>query len=327
MVRAPSSTWKSQSEIESDRVRYTKCVRNITKSVNLPFSFFRNKRILLWTRKPGLGDMAMNAICCDVLRNQFGLDVWYGCRHNPYDRDFPVILQGVPCYKYQPDLRRYPLPVQNQQRGYEGGLDYIGQKHPFDFIIDFRYEIHRESNTIFQCLEEFGIQRLMLPCAGLQVHRLPKVKNTWDVVLCPDAGGWKPVRAYRRGSELEEALKRRGLSVLNISKTSGQGHVFKLPELLAQVQAAKLYIGVETGPTHLVSGVHRQALILQAGIHLSAFWNVYDRTHIVEMKWPCGGRKCRVRQHSDCKQPEGVCIDRFDPSDIADLALELIQKS
>lgn len=319
--------WRSQDEIHRDRRHFSQSVNFPNRSGHHSLGFFKNKRILLWTRKPGLGDMAMNAICCRILRDQFNLDVWYGCRHNPYDRDFPRILKGVPCYKYQPDLRGFPLPTQPAPRGYEGGLDYMGQKHPFDFIIDFRYEIHRELNTVFQCLEEFGVQQLPLPCGGLQVHRLPRAKETWDVVLSPDAGGWKPVRAYRRGGELEEALKRRGLSVLNISKTSGQGHAFKLPELLALVESAKLYIGVETGPTHLVSGVHRQALILQTGIHRSAFWNIYDRTHVVEKDWPCGGRKCRVRQHSECPQEEGVCIDRFAPEDIADLALQLIRNS
>lgn len=28
-------------------------------------------------------------------------------------------------------------------------------------------------------------------------------------------------------------------------------------------------------------------------IHRSDFWNIYDRTHVVEKDWPCGGRKCR----------------------------------
>lgn len=324
MREIPPDQWRSQCLIHMDREKYT---QNQGSPNHRSIGFFRNKRILLWTRKPGLGDMAMNAICCDILRRQFDLDVWYGCRFNPYDREFPKVLKGVPCYKYQPDLRRYPLPTQASVRGYEGGLDYMGQKHPFDFIIDFRYEIHRELNTLYQCLEEFGINQLPLPCAGLPVHKLPHVQQTWDVVISPDAGGWKPVRAYRRGAELEAALRKRNLSVLNISKSSGQGHFLKLPELLAHVQAAKLYIGVETGPTHLVSGVHRQALILQAGIHLSAFWNVYERTHVVEKLWSCGGRKCRVRKHEQCEQLDGVCMDRYAPDDIADLALQLIQTS
>ncbi|OYW71341.1 MAG: hypothetical protein B7Z37_28065 [Verrucomicrobia bacterium 12-59-8] len=285
--------------------------------------YFRGKRILLWTRKPGLGDMVMNAICCDILRREHGLDVWFGCRYNPYDRDFPEILKGIPCYKYQPDLRTHPLPNQAEPRGYAGGKDYAGQKHPFDFILDFRYHMHLEVNTLFQCLEEFGVSRMKVPCDGLPVHNLPGIGKTYDVVLSPDCGGWKPVRAYRRGVDLEVLLNKRGISVLNLSRSASHAKL-RLPEVLAHVKAAKLFIGVETGPTHLVSGVHQQALVLQSGIHRSAFWNIYARTHVVEKEWACGGRKCQVRKHDECVIPEGVCMDRYAPEDIAELACELI---
>lgn len=288
-------------------------------------SFFKNKRILLWTRKPGLGDMVMNAICCDILRRQHGLDVWYGCRHNPYDRNFPNFLNGIPCYKYQPDLREHPLPEQMEPRGYAGGLDHTGEMHPFDFILDFRYHIGLEVNTLFQCLEEFGVKRLVVPCKGLPVRNLPPVEVPYDVVLALECGGWKPVRAYRRGAELEMLLRDAGLRVLNLSRAVVKP-ALKLVEILAQVKVAKLFIGVETGVTHLVSGVHKQALIIQSGIHRSAFWNVYDRTRVVEMAWPCGGRKCRVRRHEECLMDGGVCMDRFAPHDIAAMAMSMIQK-
>lgn len=325
MLEISRRHWLSQEAINSARERYTRISDADSRLIGRPLQYFKNKRILLWTRKPGLGDMVMNAICCYLLRQQFGLDVWYGCRFNSHDRFFPVLLKGVPCYKYQPDIQRYPLPKQASPRGYEGGLDHVGQMHPFDFIIDFRYHIHREYNAIFQSLMEFGVHELKIPCSGLPVHNLPEVSEYYDVIISPDCGGWKPVRGYRRSSELEAALRQRGFSVLNISRESGVGHILKIPELLAHAKAARLYIGVETGPTHLVSGVHKKAIVVQSGIHRSAFWNVYERTHVIESVWPCGGRKCHVRRHEQCEVREGVCIDRFSAKDIADLAVELLE--
>src|SRR5690606_25044587 len=113
-------------------------------------------------------------------------------------------------------------------------------------------------------------------------------------------------------------LRDRGLKVLDLAETNVRNHLGSA-KLLSIVRAAKVYVGAETGPTHLVSGVHRRAVVIQSGIHNSAFWNVYDRTHVVEARWECGGRKCRVRKHAECRISEGVCVDRFDPGDLADV--------
>jgi hypothetical protein len=268
--------------------------------------------------------MAMNAICCDILRNEHGLDVWFGCRGNPCDREFPEILAGVPCYSYAPNLQNHPLRDNDVPRGFEGGVDHTGTQHPFDFILDFRYSIGSPLNTLFQCLREFGVLSLTVPCAGLRVQNLAASDDRYDVVLCTNSGGWKPVRGYRRGAELAECLRQRGLTVCDLAQRNIQRD-FGLKRLLSLVQQARLYIGVETGPTHVVSGVHRRALVIQSGIHVSAFWNVYDRTHVVEADWSCGGRQCQVRRHEQCTIPEGVCIDRFAPEHLADLALELLK--
>lgn len=311
--------WRLAAEIDQDRLRY--CTGRPFKNAR-DFQFYLGKRVLLWTRKPGLGDMAMNAMCCDILRNQHGLDVWYGHRNNPGDRQFPELLKDVPCYAYNPDLRKYPLRNDVAPRGYCGGIDHCGERHPFDFIIDFRYQIGTEHNALFQCLSEFGVPQLAVPCRGLRVtNRLPRT-DRYDVVLCASSGGWKPVRAYRRADELLHELRRRELSVCDLSRTNIQREL-GARQLLALVKRARVYVGVETGPRHLVSGVHRRAVVIQSGIHLSAFWNVYARTHVVEAAWPCGGRLCRVRKHQECTIADGVCMDRFAPADIADFVAEV----
>jgi len=120
-------------------------------------------------------------------------------------------------------------------------------------------------------------------------------------------------------------LRAEGLRVLDLSeRLSDPG--FKLCHLISEVKAARLFVGVESGAAHLVSGVHRKALILQAGIHQSAFWNIYERTYVVEVDWVCGGKACRVRTHEQCLKPDGVCIDRYAPKDIAKLAVKLLQE-
>lgn len=319
----PRSAWRTQEEIHRDRLRYSRLVDSKQKpppSGKRDLNWFRNKRILLWTRKPGLGDMVMNAMCCDFLRRHAGLDVWFGCRNNPYDRHFPPLLSSVPSYQYQPDLNKYPVP--KEPRGYEGGVDHTGAEHPFDFIMDFRYDIHSFTNTLFQSLSEFGLKSVPVPFHGLNFLGLPKVESPYDIVIQPNCGTWKPVRSYRRHEELVARLCAQGFSVLNLAD---HGRSLSLARVLAEVKAARLYIGVETGISHLVAGVHKQAIIIQAGIHRSAFWNIYDRTHIVEAAWPCGGRLCQARKHDECHQNDGVCVDRFSPEDITDLTTELLK--
>lgn len=319
--------WKRQESIKRDRERFCRINAGDPRDYDggRGLDWFRGKRILLWTRKPGMGDMAMNAMCCDILRRDHGLDVWFGCRGNKYDREFPGFLRNVPCHSYSPNLHSHPLPrLDEPPRGYEGGTDHAGNALPFDFIIDFRYHIHAPANTLFQCLREFGIREFRGAYPGLPVHNLPETDDAPDVVLSLHCGGWKPVRAYRRGAELAQRLRAEGLKVLDISERLPDPG-FKLVHLLSEVKAARLFVGVESGATHLVSGVHRKALILQAGIHRSAFWNIYERTHVVEGEWPCGGRACRVRTHEQCLQPDGVCIDRYAPKDLATLTLTLIQ--
>lgn len=326
-MKLPRSAWLDQNEVTRERLRYCSVDSQAVAVLNggRGLDYFRGKKILLWTRKPGMGDMVMNAICCDVLRRYHGLDVTFGCRGNFYDCEFPAFLDNIPCYTYQPNLREFPLPDQVGPRGYEGGVDYTGAKIPFDFVLDFRYQIHEPVNTLFQCLREFGVERLETPCEGLPVRNLPNVERPYDVVLSPHCGGWRPLRAYRHGDDLASLLRERGLSVLNVSDRLSDP-TFRLSSMLAEVREAKLFIGVESGATHLVSGVHKQAIILQAGIHRSAFWNVYARTHVIEADWTCGGRKCRVRSHENCVVPDGVCIDRFAPEDVMELAIELLDR-
>lgn len=316
----PRCNWKSPDVILTERVQYA------TSHSTQPFrelSFYRGKKILLWTRKPGFGDRVMTAICCQLLRERFGLDVWMGIWNDARDREFSAVVAGVPFYEYRPDVRGFPLKDHAVPRGFEGGNDHTGAKHPFDFIIDFRYQVHSSYNAIFQCLMEFGVRQLDIPISGLQVHNLPRSTAEYDVVLCTNCGGWKPVRAYRRRSELVELLCAQGLSVLDLA-ASDVCRAFGTAQLLAIVKNSRVWVGVETGPTHLVSGVHRQAIVIQAGIHASAFWNIYDRTIVIESDWSCGGRQCQVRRHAECSIPEGVCIDRYAPADIVKLVDQVL---
>jgi hypothetical protein len=311
-------SYLSQEEVH--RLRYIFCTNLLKKEDKRPFEFYQGKKILLWTRKPGLGDMVMNAICCDILRNEYGLNVWFGCRENPGDREFPYLLEGiVPCYTYKPDLHTYPLDHNKKPIGYENGIDHQGKELPFDIIIDFRYNIGMPQNTIFQCLTHFGINKIEPDIAGFRVNqnKLHVPVEKYDVVICGSTGGWKPVRSYRKTEELAEALEKRGLRTLDLTSVGKEiKKEYGAVGLLSIVNHAKYYIGTETGPTHLVSGVHSNAIVLQAGIHYSAFWNIYGRTKVLEQKLECGGRKCRVRVHEECKERKGVCIDRINIDDI-----------
>lgn len=291
---------KLYTEIDNPRVPYR------------DFSFYQGKKILLWTRKPGLGDMIMNCISCDILRD-LGLDVYYGCRFNPCDRDFPNLI-NIPWYKYQPDIKKLPLEDNKIPRGYSGGIDFQGETHPFDFIIDFRYSIGLKQNTIFQCLKEFGVKKLE-NCKGFRIKdELPKPEKVYDVIMSCSTGGWKPVRAYSKHKELEVRLNQRGLSVLNL--TDDNKGKLGLTGLLSLVKHSKCFIGTETGPTHAVSGVSPKSIIIQAGIHSSAFWNVYPNTFVVEPKLDCGGRQCKVRKHEECTEMKDSCINHIDIEEI-----------
>jgi hypothetical protein len=305
------------SENELNGIKKAYCTKADTRNYR-DLSYYQNKKILLWTRKPGLGDMVMNAVCCDILRNEYGLDVWFGCRENPCDIDFPVIMKDVPSYVYKPDLRKFPIVDNEYPRGFEGGKDHQGEMHPFDFIIDFRYNVGEPQNTIFQCLKEFGIDKIDPNIKGFRVDEdvLPKPKEKYDIVMCCSTGGWKPIRAFRKHEQLKELLEADGYKVLDMS-VDGKAikNKYGILGVLSLVKNAECYIGTETGPTHLVSGVHNKAVIIQAGIHHSAFWNVYQKTAPIELKLSCGGRKCKARKHEDCTE-SSVCIDNIENSKI-----------
>jgi hypothetical protein len=325
MLELPRDKWLSNDEVTLLRKEFTRCDKKEMQKYR-PLEYYKGKKVLLWTRKPGLGDMVMNAMTVQLLRQKYDVDAYFGCRENPCDRDFPTVMKDTPTFTYKPDIHTYPLNDNKVPRGYEGGKEHTGQFDlPFDFVMDFRYSIGTRQNTIFQSLKEFGIRQMNHSIRGFQVDKdkLVKIKKPYDIIMCTSTGGWKPVRAYNRNKELKEELEKKGFKVFDLMEHDIKRD-FGLKMFLGAVSQAKAYIGTETGPTHLCSGVAKKSFIIESGIHPSAFWNIYDRTYPIEADWGCGGRQCKVRKHEECTQENGVCIHRFSPKDIADYIEERI---
>jgi len=309
--------WLSQDNIQKNRAFFCE---NRNEKIYRKIDFFRGKKILLWTRKPGLGDMYMNALCCFILNQKYGLNVWFGLRNNPSDRNFPILFKDIQYYNYNPNLKKYPLVDNRINRGFEGHIDHCGIYHDFDFIIDFRYYIGLKYNTIFQSLMEFGVNKIVSPINGLKTDYFDNSVEQYDVIMILGSGGWKPVRAYRNGDKLKEKLEDKKLKVFSVNNSDCKK--IGLKKIVSMVKKSKVYIGAETGPSHLLSGIAKKSVIIQSGIHLSSFWNIYSNTYIIESEWECSKKKCICRKHEDCKNQNGVCIDRFSPEDISNVVIE-----
>lgn len=111
---------------------------------------------------------------------------------------------------------------------------------------------------------------------------------TYCVSMCLDSGHWSPYRSWPYKIQLQAALSAAGISWIDLKNPALLG-----ADLLRQVAATQLFLGVETGVSHFVSSVVKKALIIQSGYSNIDFWSVYKFDY---MAIDCACKNCFLRR-------------------------------
>lgn len=147
--------------------------------------------------------------------------------------------------------------------------------------------------------------------------------GSFDVILHSKTGNWTPYRNWAYFTELKILLKRNKITALDLAEYPIYGIKY-----LNYVNKSKLYVGLETGPSHYISQFMRgRCLILQGGFSTYDFWaSSYGYEHLeidIECK-PCfinwenilNGKKCQF-----CNK----CMMNIDPIVVFDKIKEMLK--
>ena len=305
-----SSDWLSMNEIAKRQIEYCTVKEKDIKNVRKIDIDKNSSNILITTFASGFGDHITAAIFCQILSKN-GYNVSYAYNKKGKDRDFSVVLENIID----------TFDITDIKKEYFYNIDFL-KNNGFNFSYSYSYSRACPYNMIFQNLLRFGIYDLKTPIDGFVINK-NKLNNNceyYDVIMMLESGRGQPIRGYALSRELEDIIKSNGLKVLNINAKLSSN--LGLIEFLSLVSKSKIYIGIETGPTHAASWISKKSIILQSGLHSSCLWNIYNKSHIIESDWPCsiGVWKKRSLLH-DCKKYEdciysNACINRYNPKDI-----------
>lgn len=124
-------------------------------------------------------------------------------------------------------------------------------------------------------------------CVPVKMHdeEVPQV----DVALGTVTSNWTPYRMWPYFDDLKELMDRSRITWLDMDKENVMGN-----RCLNVVKKCKLYVGLETGRSHLVSSVGAgKTLILQSGYCDASHWCMYDYAFI-DLKVDCS--PCKLRE-------------------------------
>jgi ADP-heptose:LPS heptosyltransferase len=113
----------------------------------------------------------------------------------------------------------------------------------------------------------------------------PDVAPT-DVAICSSTGNWATYRNWPYFPELKSLLTAHGIRWVDISELRDN-------RCLNQVKKSRLYLGLDTGVSHLVSSVVNSGLIIQSGFSNIHYWSSYGY-QTIEHDVYC--RNCFLRQ-------------------------------
>jgi hypothetical protein len=140
---------------------------------------------------------------------------------------------------------------------------------------------------------------------------------TYDVILHTNTGSWSIYRMWPFFEELKSLLTKQGISWIDIADRKN-GRIGGI-KYLNYVNNAKLYVGLETGPSHYVSSIAKnKTLILQSGFAEYNFWAYLYKFDHLEVEVPC--RPCYLNVN-DIRDNKGCpynhrCMREISPQDV-----------
>ena len=155
-------------------------------------------------------------------------------------------------------------------------IDYPSKEDEFDFgedtsTVSIMQHMIRRFKQTFNINKDIKIKTHYVPINFVDI---PKIEGT-DVAMVTQSGHWTPYRNWPYFEELKKELNNYNIKYIDISKEN-----IKNQECLNWVKKSKLYLGLETGTSHLVSQVVNNSLIIQSGYTHNNFWNFYNYDYI-----------------------------------------------
>ena len=141
---------------------------------------------------------------------------------------------------------------------------------------------------------------------------------TYDVILHTNTGSWSIYRMWPFFEELMKLLDKQGITYIDIANRKKHGRIGGI-QYLNYVNNAKLYVGLETGPSHYVSSIAKnKTLILQSGFAEYNFWAYMYQFDHLEVEVPC--RPCYlnvndIRDNKGCPHNH-KCMREISPQDV-----------
>ena len=149
---------------------------------------------------------------------------------------------------------------------------------------------------------------------------------TYDVVIHGSSGSWSSYRVWPYFDELEKMLEKNKVSFIRIDDRKKYGRIGGV-KFLNYVKRAKLYLGLETGPSHYVSDIGRgKTLIIQSGFSDFDFWAYmykFDHLKVDVPCSPCFLNKHDVYEGSGC-QYNHRCMREISPQTVFNKIMEMI---
>ncbi|MBM4043985.1 MAG: glycosyltransferase family 9 protein [Planctomycetes bacterium] len=195
----------------------------------------------------------------------------------------------VRCPTFDParhgDYRRYRFNYEPENRYFPGGL------------------MRRALDNFAQ---QFGLQALQITRTAVAVQYSSQFDvEPVDVALCTESGGWSPYRNWPHFDCLKKSLEANGISFCDLTKEGKRGM-----ECVNYIRKARLYVGLETGVSHLASSVAAgKGLIIQSGYSTFDYWCPYEYAYIANPV-PCAPCFRRNGCPSDHACMRGITVER-----------------
>ncbi len=189
-----------------------------------------------------------------------------------------------------------------------------------------------------EALRKVGIDGKPLPRIVVSEGRVRKVSRLLPkgdfVAMAPGARYRKKV--YPRFGEVARLLKREGLEVVWVGDEKDSDLInglpgvnlcgkLSLPDLLAVLKRARLFIGNDSGPIHCARAVGTRAVQIYGGTHPTLGFSLYPEEGSVIVKdLPC--QPCDLHGKGNCRFGDYRCLD-IDPEVIFEECMKILRES
>jgi hypothetical protein len=263
------------------------------------------RKLILWWPGRGFGEQLILARATSILIDN-NIDVLFYERYKVKDL---INCKKIP-YLDTPNYKNY--------KGYE--------MYKCIYSIEDRDPIIIQQIKHFESL--FG-QKIEITNDCVPVIYYDMEVPKYDVILHTTTGSWSIYRFWPYFNELEELLDKNHITWIDIDNRKKHGRIGGI-HYLNYVKKSKVYVGLETGPSHYVSSIAKnKTLIIQSGFATFDFWAYTYKFDHLEVDVPC--RPCFLNKN-DIYYGRGCqynhrCMKEISPQSVFDKIIQIMDKN